>query len=140
MDTATETLVSAPDKPRGPALLQPLRLRDFRLVFTGESISLLGDQFHFVALAWLTLQLTGSGLALGTVLMAAAIPRAVFMLVGGALSDSLSPRSLMLVSNALRSVVVALIAFLVLSGNAQLWQLYVLAPSLESSTHSSTRP
>jgi Transmembrane secretion effector len=108
-------------------LLEPLRGRDFRLVFGGESVSLLGDQFHFVALAWLTLQLTGSGVALGTVLMAAAIPRAVFMLVGGAMSDRLSPRSLMLGSNVLRTVVVALVATLVLTGNAQLWQLYVLA-------------
>ena len=48
---------------RGPALLRPLRLRDFRLIFAGETISVLGDQFHFVALAWLALQLTGSGLA-----------------------------------------------------------------------------
>ena len=112
---------------RGPALLQPLRLRDFRLVFAGESISLIGDQFHFVALAWLTLQLTGSGLALGTVLMVAAIPRAIFMLVGGALSDRFSPRTLMLLSNALRSVVVGIVAALVLSGNAQLWHLYALA-------------
>ncbi len=112
---------------RGPALLQPLRLRDFRLLFAGESISLIGDQFHFVALAWLTLQLTGSGLALGTVLMVAAIPRAIFMLVGGALSDRFSPRTLMLVSNLLRAVVVGVVAALVLTGNAQLWQLYVLA-------------
>jgi len=109
------------------AVLGPLRLRDFRLVFGGESISLLGDQFHFVALAWLTLQLTGSGVALGTVLMAAAIPRAVFMLVGGAMSDRISPRSLMLASNAIRGVVVAVIAVLVLTGHAQLWQLYGLA-------------
>jgi MFS family permease len=65
--------------------------------------------------------------ALGTVLMAAAIPRAAFMLIGGALSDRISPRTLMLVSNALRAVVVAVIATLVLTGNAQLWQLYVLA-------------
>jgi MFS family permease len=121
--------VAAPEEPveRGPAILQPLRLRDFRLVFTGESISLIGDQFHFVALAWLALQLTGSGLALGTVLMVAAIPRAIFMLLGGALSDRFSPRSLMLASNALRGVVVGIVAALVLSGNAQLWQLYVLA-------------
>jgi MFS family permease len=112
---------------RGPALLAPLRQRDFRLLFSGETISLLGDQFHFVALAWLTLQLTGSGVALGTVLMAAAIPRAVFMLVGGAMSDRISPRSLMLVSIALRTVVVAVVATLVLTGNAHLWQLYVLA-------------
>jgi MFS family permease len=112
---------------RGPALLQPLRLRDFRLVFAGESISLIGDQFHFVALAWLTLQLTGSGLALGTVLMVAAVPRAIFMLVGGALSDSFSPRTLMLVSNVLRAVVVGIVATLVLTDNAQLWHLYLLA-------------
>ena len=97
------------------------------MVFSGESISLLGDQFHFVALAWLTLQLTGSGVALGTVLMTVAIPRALFMLLGGAMSDRISPRSLMLVSNALRTVVVAIIAALVLTGHAQLWQLYVLA-------------
>ncbi len=76
---------------RGPALSRPLRIRDFRLLFIGETVSVLGDQFHFVALAWLTLQLTGSGLALGTVLMTAAVPRAVFVLVGGAFSDRFSP-------------------------------------------------
>ena len=111
----------------GPALLRPLRIRDFRLLFAGETVSVLGDQFHFVALAWLALQLTGSGLALGTVLMTAAIPRAVFMLVGGAFSDRFSPRSLMLVSNAIRGVVVGILAALVLSGSAELWHLYVLA-------------
>lgn len=111
----------------GPALAQPLRVRDFRLVFGGETISVLGDQFHFVALAWLALQLTGSGLALGTVLMTAAIPRAVFMLVGGAFSDRFSPRTLMLVSNVIRGIVVAVIAVLVLTGRAELWHLYGLA-------------
>jgi len=44
-------------------------VRDFRLLFSGETISVIGDQFQFVALAWLTLQLTGSGLAPGTVLV-----------------------------------------------------------------------
>jgi MFS family permease len=113
--------------PTGPALLRPLRQRDFRLLFTGETVSVLGDQFHFVALTWLALQLTGSGLALGTVLMTAAIPRAVFMLVGGAFSDRFSPRNLMLASNLIRGVVVAALAGLVLSGRAELWHLYVLA-------------
>jgi len=102
-------------------------VRDFRLLFAGESVSVLGDQFNFVALAWLTLQLTGSGLALGSVLMVAAIPRAVFMLLGGALSDRWSPRSLMLYSNAIRAVLVGVIAALVMTGNAALWQLYLLA-------------
>jgi MFS family permease len=124
----TSTPLTAPEEPQsGPAMLQPLRLHDFRLVFAGESISLIGDQFHFIALAWLALLLTGSGVALGAVLMAAAIPRAVFMLLGGAMSDRLSPRSLMIASNALRAVVVAIIAVLVLTGNVELWQLFVLA-------------
>jgi MFS family permease len=111
----------------GPSLLRPLRIRDFRLLFAGETVSVLGDQFHFVALAWLALQLTGSGLALGTVLMMAAIPRAVFMLVGGAFSDRFSPRTLMLASNAIRAVVVGILAALVLGGRAELWHLYVFA-------------
>ena len=111
----------------GPPLLRPFRVTDFRFLFAGESISVLGDQFHFVALAWLTLQLTGSGLALGSVLMVAAIPRAVFMLLGGALSDRWSPRSLMLWSNAIRAVLVGIVAFLVVTEQAQLWQLYVMA-------------
>jgi len=106
---------------------RPFRFRDFRLLFTGETVSVLGDQFHFVALAWLTLQLTGSGLALGSVLMVAAIPRGVFMLVGGALSDRWSPRSLMLVSNAVRAGLVGVIAGLVLTGRIELWHLYLMA-------------
>jgi len=113
---------------RGPArILRPLAGRDFRLLFSGETISLLGDQFHFVALAWLVLQLTGSGLAVGTVLMVAGIPRAIFILVGGAFADRASPRSVMLISNAVRGTFVGVLAILVLSGSAELWQLYVLA-------------
>jgi hypothetical protein len=109
------------------AIARPLASRDFRLLWTGESISLLGDQFHFVALAWLVLGLTGSGLALSTVLIASSIPRAAFMLVGGALSDRLAPRSLMLGSNVLRAVVVALVTILVVTGRAELWHLVILA-------------
>jgi MFS family permease len=59
--------------------------------------------------------------------MVAAIPRAVFMVVGGALSDRWSPRSLMLWSNAIRAVLVGIIAVLVLSGRIELWHLYVMA-------------
>jgi uncharacterized HhH-GPD family protein len=71
-------------------LLAPLQVRDYRLVWFGESVSLLGDQFHYVALAWLVLQLTGSGLALGTVLLASSLPRGAFLLFGGVLADRVS--------------------------------------------------
>ena len=113
MAAATDVVRASPSG--SGSMLRPLRLRDFRLLFTGETISLIGDQFHFIALAWLALELTGSGLVLGSVLLVAGLPRMVLMLVGGALADRISPRSVMLVSNALRTGVVALLAVLVLS-------------------------
>lgn len=118
--------MSAAGRARRMALWQPLRRRNFRYVWLGETVSLLGDQFHFVALAWLTLQLTGSGLALGAVLTAAAVPRAVLMLVGGAVTDRFSPRTVILASYAGRGVAVAVVAALVLTGAVQIWHLVVL--------------
>jgi MFS family permease len=112
---------------RGLPLLRPFTDRDFRIFWAGENLSVLGDQFHFMALAWLTLQLTGSGLALGAVLMAAAIPRAVLMLVGGAISDRREPKTVILATNLLRAVAVGTIAALVLTGRAELWQVAVMA-------------
>lgn len=113
---------------RGP-LFAPLRIRDYRLVWFGESISLLGDQFHYVALSWLVLGLTGSGLALGTVLLAAALPRGAFLLLGGVLSDRVSPRTLMLGSNLVRAVITTAIAALVLGTRIEIWHL-ILAGAL----------
>ena len=84
-------------------LFAPLAGRDFRLVWFGESVSLLGDQFNVIALSWLVLGMTGSGFALGAILIAAAIPRALFMLLGGVLSDRIPPRDLALASNVIRA-------------------------------------
>ncbi|NEP63399.1 MAG: MFS transporter [Symploca sp. SIO2G7] len=108
-------------------LWQPLTVRNFLLLYIGESVSLLGDQFYIVALPWLTIQLTNSGISLGTVLMAAAIPRAVLMLVGGVISDRFSPRLVMLVSNALRGVLITLLTAIVGFRVTQLWHLYLFA-------------
>jgi MFS family permease len=55
--------------------------------------SLLAGFFNYVAVAWLVLQLTGSNLAVGAVLAAASVPLALFMLLGGAVSDRFSPRT-----------------------------------------------
>lgn len=108
-------------------ILQPLKKRNFRLLWIGEGISLMGSQFHFIALSWLTLQITGSGLALGTVLMIGAIPRALLMLFGGALSDRVSPRRIMIASNIARGILVAIIAVLVYAEAVELWHLFTLS-------------
>lgn len=108
------------------SLFQPLRHRGFRMVWIGETVSMFGDQFYLVALPWLALALTGSSLALGLVLMAAAIPRAALMLVGGALSDRYDPRAIMVASSAARAGLVAVLALLVWTDAVQLWHLYLL--------------
>lgn len=105
----------------------PLRGRDYRMLWLGETISLVGDQFHFVALAWLTLELTGSGLALGSVLVAAGVPRAILLLFAGALADRRDPRSLLLVAHVARGVLVGALAALVLLGAASLPAVLVFA-------------
>lgn len=104
-----------------------LQIRNFRLLWLGEGISLLGDQFQFIALPWLVLQLTGDGLAIGTVLALAGVPRALFMLVGGALTDRFSPRRVMLASNAARMALVVGLALLVLGDTVTLWMVYLFA-------------
>ncbi|MFH0916245.1 MAG: MFS transporter [bacterium] len=111
----------------GATVRDILRNRNFRLLWTGEGISLVGDQLYLIALPWLVLQLTGSAFAMGTVLALAAIPRALFMLLGGALTDRLSPRVLMLCSNLGRLTLVATLAVLTLGGVVQLWMLYAFA-------------
>src|SRR5690242_14473514 len=123
--STVENPTEAPVPQSRPSLLSALRIRDFRLVWFGESVSLLGDQFYMIALPWLTLQLTGSGLALGTVAAVTGIPRAVFMIIGGAYTDRFSPRTVMLVSNVLRLLLTAFITVAVLTSSVQLWMLYV---------------
>jgi MFS family permease len=113
-----------------PDALPPPRhaisLPHFRNLWIGSTISLLGDQFYLVALPLLVLRLTNSSLALGTILMAATIPRTVLMLVGGAVTDRGSPRRVMIATSLLRTVLVGTVAALVWFNRIELWQLYVL--------------
>ena len=98
-------------------------IRDFRLLFAGVSTSLLGDQFTLIATPWLVLQLTGDPVALGTVLALEGIPRALFMLFGGAITDRFSPRIIMLASDIARLILAGLMTAVVFTGIVQLWML-----------------
>jgi MFS family permease len=112
---------------RGSSIRNALRWRDFRLLWIGQGTSLLGDQFYLIALPWLVLQLTGDPLALGAILALAGIPRALFILLGGAVTDRVSPRTVMLVSDVLRLVLATLLMLIVLAGWTQVWMLYALS-------------
>ena len=104
-----------------------LSIRDFRLLFAGISTSLLGDQFALIATPWLVLQLTGDPVALGTVLALEGIPRALFMLFGGAITDRLSPRVILIASDVVRFVLAALMTFVVVAGVVEMWMLYAFS-------------
>ncbi len=99
------------------------RSRDFRLLMTSEAAWLLGSRFYLIALPWLVLQLTGDVVAMGSMVVLAGVPRIAFMMVGGALSDRFSSRMLMLGANLVRTILLALLAWLALSGQVELWML-----------------
>ena len=111
---------------RSLPFLRALDARDFRLLWASEAISVVGDQFHFVALSWLVISLTGSGLALGAVLIAIAVPRAVLLVPFGVLADRRPSRTLMLAAHLIRGAVVGAIAALVLTGAASIPLLALL--------------
>ncbi len=117
--------------PGGQKMESPARkvlsIRNFRLLWIGQGLSLIGDQFTMIALPWLVLLMTGDPLALGFVLALMGIPRALFMLVGGALTDRFSQRSIMLASDILRLVLISLLTLVVLSGHVDIWMLYAFA-------------
>ena len=110
-----------------PAVEHPLKNPNYRLWLIGGTISFLGDQFYLVALPWLVLQQTGSAVAMGAIMMAGAIPRAVLMLMGGAVSDRISARKIMMATATARTVCVAMIGLLVWLRVLQTWELYALA-------------
>jgi MFS family permease len=119
--------IASPEAPPAKSLRRPwevLRSGPMRNLWAATSLSLIGDFFSYVAIAWLVLQLTGSSLALGSVLVVQAVPRGVLMLVGGAISDRLSPRITMLASMGLRVALVAPLAMVVLTGHVQMWEVY----------------
>src|ERR1700751_478529 len=95
METATAETTSAPTTTVEAPRRSPWTVfgsSSFRKLWTGLALSLVGDLFNYVAMAWLVLQITGSSLALGAVLMVQAVPRSLLMLVGGAVADRLSAR------------------------------------------------
>lgn len=106
--------------------LGALHEREFRLLFFGHTISLLGDGMAPIALAFAVLDLTGSVADLGYVLAAKTVPLVGFLLVGGVFADRLPRRAVMICADLTRFGSQGLVAGLLISGHAHLWQLIVL--------------
>jgi MFS family permease len=110
-------------------MLEVLKNREYRLLWIGQGVSHLGDQFHLIALPWLVLAITNDPLQLGLVMALAGIPRALVMLFGGAIADRISPRLLMLGSDLVRLVITAGLVTVLATGAVRLWMIYALAIS-----------
>lgn len=108
-------------------MLKLFRDRNFFILWIGEFVSVIGSHISVVAFPFLVLQLTGSPAQMGLVLAAQGLPRAVLMLVGGAIVDRYSPRMVMMVSNAMRFVLLIVLAGMIDEGMITLPIIYVLA-------------
>ena len=103
------------------------RHRNYRLFFTGQVISVTGTWMQNVALAWLVVELTHSPVAVGGLAFARFLPFTVFGLFAGVVADRIDNRRLVIGTQAASMAVSALLTVLVLTGNAELWVVYVLA-------------
>jgi predicted MFS family arabinose efflux permease len=108
---------------RGRSSAGVLRERPFRLVFSAQVVSLLGDGIVPVALAFAILDLTGSATDLGIVLAARTVPLVGCLLVGGVVADRFSRRRVMIAADLVRFASQGLLGVLLVSGEARLWQL-----------------
>jgi len=108
-------------------MFRPLRRRDFALLWSGMTVSLLGDGIYLVAIAWQVYDLSNAPSALAVVGLSWSVGIVCFLLVGGVLSDRLDRRLVLIFADVVRCAVLVVVGVLSLSGALELWQLIVLA-------------
>jgi MFS family permease len=118
---------SLPDVPRLPDNLRVLGRRDFRLLFFGQGVSVLGDRMVAVALAFAVLEVGGSTSEVGLVLAAAVLPLVGSVLIGGVVADRTSRRSVMIGADLVRVASQGTTAALLITGSAEVWTLALFA-------------
>jgi DHA3 family tetracycline resistance protein-like MFS transporter len=110
----------------GMRMLRPLRERDFALLWTGTTISLIGDGIYFVAIAFQVYELSNSPTALALVGLSWSLGMVGFLLTGGIASDRFDRRRVIVAADLARLVVLAVIGVLSLAGALEIWHLIAL--------------
>lgn len=106
-------------------LFSSLRYPSFASLWTGQTISRLGDNLYRVGLAWWVLEKTGSAAAMGTVLIFTSVPMLLFLLIGGVAVDRFPRARVMLLSDLTRGAVVGIVTFLAFTDALQIWHIYI---------------
>jgi MFS family permease len=102
------------------SIFAPLRRRDFALLWTGVSVSLIGDGIYYVAVAWEAYSISNSPTALSLVGVAWTAPLVFSLLAGGSVSDRLERRKVLVCALAIQGLALASIGVLALSGGLNL--------------------
>jgi MFS family permease len=117
------------DRPGGFSrinLLAPLRHRDFRILWAGMTVSLLGDGIFLVAMAWEAYSLWNAPAALSILGIGMTLPTIAFLLPAGMLSDRVDRRLVMVWADFGRALVIGVLAVLALTGALTFWQLVLI--------------
>src|SRR5262245_34212210 len=118
--------MTATAKSKSTGYIQVLRgNRDFRHLFIGQLVSQTGDWFNSVALFTLLLKLTGSGEAVGYLLIIKLLPSFFIVPIAGVVADRFNRKTIMIVANIARGFLV--LGFLLIRTPDQVWMVYVLA-------------
>jgi MFS family permease len=108
----------------------PLRTRNYRLYFSGQLISVPGTWLQTVAQAWLVLQLSGSGGALGVVAALQTLPVLLLSVWAGSVADAVDKRMLLVATQATQGLLALVLGVLTVAGAVQMWMVYLLASGL----------
>jgi len=111
----------------GARTFRSLHIRNYRLFFFGQLVSVSGTLMQTVAQSWLVLQLTESGVALGVTVALQFLPMLLFGLWGGLLADRYDKRKLLVATQAGGGLLALVLFGLVASHTVELWMVYVLA-------------
>lgn len=107
--------------------LRALHYRNYRLFFSGQSLSLIGTWMQQVALGWLVYRLTDSAFLLGLVGFASQIPTFILASVAGVLADRYNKHKVIIATQTLAMIQAFILAFLTLSSSIQIWQILLLS-------------
>src|SRR5947209_2331593 len=111
----------------GARTFRSLRIRNYRLFFFGQLVSVTGTWMQTVAQSWLVLNLTGSGVDLGLTVALQFLPMLLFGMWGGLLADRLDKRRLLVATQAAGGILAVALWALVATGTVELWMVYVFA-------------
>ena len=107
--------------------LRALRYKNYRLFFSGQSLSLIGTWMQQVALGWLVYRLTDSAFLLGLVGFSSQAPTFILASFAGVLADRYNKHKIIIATQILAMIQASVLAFLTLTGSIQIWQILLLS-------------